>query len=402
MALTNLNKGKRGAPPNWQARWRLGGKGPVQSMVFGTDYDTAKSVHEAARRKGWALPKEEALAAIGRDDRPAADGRSLPRSFRAFAEAVLTDRDDMKPASVADYLAVLDNHFAEWRTRDVASITVKDVTRRFSVLRATGLAESTLGGFLARLGAIFAAAVECRFRTEDPTDEARKVLRLAPTPFRGLALEAAGREAVLAAARTRPGSIGLMVWLAMVTGLRFGELAALTRQDFDLKVPGRAAVHVHRQVDSKACEKAGTMVTAVPKYRSIRTVPIRDLDLIAALREHLLTVPLGTVVFTSPRGRRYWTVGTFKQHWQAIRKALSEAGHDDLVPVRPHDLRHTAATWWLRECGVQVAWVSTWLGHCSVALTEKVYIGETGDPFAAMWGSDTPVAEVREIGAVTA
>lgn len=41
--------------------------------------------------------------------------------------------------------------------------------------------------------------------------------------------------------------------------------------------------------------------------------------------------------------------------------------------LRVHDLRHTTATQWFED-GIPLATISRWLGHASVAVTDRVYV----------------------------
>jgi len=65
-----------------------------------------------------------------------------------------------------------------------------------------------------------------------------------------------------------------------------------------------------------------------------------------------------------------WAIGWLEGHQADAFKALEDPAHR--WPIRPHDLRHTAATLLLLE-GVQPLVVSEMLGHASVAFTLATY-----------------------------
>lgn len=114
--------------------------------------------------------------------------------------------------------------------------------------------------------------------------------------------------------------VGLAIRLAARTGLREGELLKASAI-FD-----------------------GCIVVETSKNGRPRLVPIPpDLE------------------FELPLGVRYATLRTF------FEKAREKAG---MPHVRFHDLRHTAASWWLMS-GASMAMVRDLLGHSSLAMTSR-------------------------------
>jgi len=75
---------------------------------------------------------------------------------------------------------------------------------------------------------------------------------------------------------------------------------------------------------------------------------------------------LDQLVFCTTTGTPY---ARSNWHLQQYQRLVERAG---LPYIRPHDLRHTAATLLLRE-GVQPLVVSEMLGHASVAFTLATY-----------------------------
>lgn len=160
------------------------------------------------------------------------------------------------------------------------------------------------------------------------------------------------------------GAAGPSLRFLAMTGLRFGEFAALRvrRADF-----ARSRLTVAESVT----EVGGRLVWSTPKSHQSRPVPLaRSLlpDLVEACRGK----GPDNLVFTSPTG------GTLRiDNWRKriFDPACERAG---LSGVTPHDLRHTAASLAI-SAGANVKAVQRMLGHASAAMTLDVYAGLFAD-----------------------
>lgn len=174
---------------------------------------------------------------------------------------------------------------------------------------------------------------------------------------------------------------GLWFMLMLFSGLRRGELIALTWDNVDmqareLRVAQTAVVQGNQtKVEDRAKTAAG-----------IRAVP-----LCTALYSALNTVPVSMrtgYVCKSAKGKRL-TEAAFSRGFEGFCAALSriQAGQDidqrgrrsDIVGVpacgfscRAHDLRHTFATM-LYDAGVDVKSAAYLLGHSDTRVTMEVY-----------------------------
>lgn len=145
------------------------------------------------------------------------------------------------------------------------------------------------------------------------------------------------------------------VWAltAAYSGLRFGELAGLRRERVDL---------MRRRVDVSeiVVEVRGHHHHGPPKTRAgRRSVPIPSF-LVDELAAWTAGQGAGDLVFPAPEGGPLRASAFRRRVWQP---AIESAG---LVPLRPHDLRHTAVTLWL-AAGASAKEVAVWAGHASVA-----------------------------------
>lgn len=167
----------------------------------------------------------------------------------------------------------------------------------------------------------------------------------------------------------------LVADVLVLTGMRFGEVAGLHWHRVDLE---RATLRVVETYDS-----ASRGIQPYPKGRRLRDLPLTSelVDALAQLRaetdvtedcglEHVAgRCRSGLVLATSLGGvvrNDRWATG-----W---RRAVVAAG---VGHARPHDLRHTYASW-LLQGGVSLAEVGRLLGHVSPQTTARyAHLAET-------------------------
>ncbi len=152
--------------------------------------------------------------------------------------------------------------------------------------------------------------------------------------------------------------------LLTLTGLRFGEAAALRWEDIDFS---RRVITVRR-----ALHRAGGGIHfAEPKTRTSRRTVFfgqRVSDVLSRQWQQAqrITSPLyPELVFHSTQGMPLHT----SEVGAALKRLLASVG---LAPMRVHDLRHTAATLMLEQ-GVHPKMVQEMLGHSSIAMTMDLY-----------------------------
>lgn len=148
-----------------------------------------------------------------------------------------------------------------------------------------------------------------------------------------------------------------------LTGLRWGELAALRVGSFDM-------LRRRVTITEAMAEVKGKSVVSSPKTHEKRTVPFPS-----ALAGELAALMVGKgrddLVFTSPEGD-WFRVSTFRTRVFARAVARCQVDDPDFPTVTPHDLRHTAASLAI-SAGANVKSVQTMLGHASAAMTLDTY-----------------------------
>lgn len=163
---------------------------------------------------------------------------------------------------------------------------------------------------------------------------------------------------------------GLVIRFLAYTGLRYGEMAALRVQDFDML---RRRVNVRQSVT----EVKGRLVWSTPKTHERRTVPFPKM-LADQLAERMEGLGRDELVFQAPRGG-VLRIATFRT--RVLNPAVAQLQgiddeHDEPQTDWPrptlHDLRHTAASLAI-SAGANVKAVQTMLGHKSAAMTLDTY-----------------------------
>lgn len=195
--------------------------------------------------------------------------------------------------------------------------------------------------------------------------------------------------------------VGPLVTTALWTGLRLGELLALTWDRVDLD--GRTL----RVTESLSRVRRETHVWATKNRSSTRTVPV-PAPLVSVLSDHKRRQrelrraagdewdgSWGDLVFTRPTGEPLNGTTASSEF-----KALLRAG--GLPQRRFHDLRHAAATLWL-AAGVDLKTVSSLLGHSTIAVTANIYTGvldtlrtDAADKMTRLLAAPSPDARRRD------
>lgn len=157
---------------------------------------------------------------------------------------------------------------------------------------------------------------------------------------------------------THAGEYRALILVLGYGGLRWGEASALRVCDVDML---RSRLSVSRAVS----EVNGVLVYGSPKSHATRVVPLP-----AFVRSELEPWAAGKgpddLLFTSPNGTAL-RVANFRRN--AFDRAVRAAG---IHKLRPHDLRHTAASLAI-AAGANVKAVQRMLGHASASMTLDTY-----------------------------
>ena len=258
-----------------------------------------------------------------------------------------------------------------WGAVAVADVRTAAVRGWVAAMKEEGLGVPGIENAFGLLRQIMGAAVEDGRLPRNPCDGVKLPKR--QHPDRGYLTHA--QVVALAGAVERDGTV---VRFLAYTGLRWGEMAALRVQDFDML---RRRVNVSRSVT-----ESGGLVLSTPKTWERRSVPFP-----AILADELATLMVGKgreeLVFTDQRGgvlrNSNWRPRVFSPAVAALRAASIEQRSKEMAAkgevtttefpkITPHDLRHTAASLAI-SAGANVKAVQRMLGHAKASMTLDTY-----------------------------
>ena len=277
-----------------------------------------------------------------------------------------TARYQVAASTYGRYERTVRNHFLPFfkrlRLRDVSVVHVRALKAR---KLEEGMHPNTVGVMQGVLSAALNQAVYDGLIPANPCARVKKAAARGKARVRSLSQEDASR--LLDAARgTRDEAL---ITLALRTGMRQGELAALRWEDLDLDGP-----HPSIRVCLSADTRTKTIVTPT-KTGEERTLGIgpRTVEILKAHRARQLEERMAATTWEDPGWVFPNTRGKVRRRDSVMRSLqglLREVG----LPayVRFHDLRHTAGTHALKR-GRPIHEVSKMLGHSDPAMTLRRY-----------------------------
>lgn len=334
----------------WEGRYPKGRKlnGRIKyGYVYGKSYTEVKQTLYPLRIRYQSLQQIQGVSA---------------GTFGEWASDWLNEvREEVKPSTISSYYYKL--------TKYVFPL-IKDVPLNELNLETGKTLLSNLQKYLARstVLVIFRIVNKC-------LNQAKKSGKLHVNPFLELKLPKIKRKKVRAltlseqkkvmeiAAKEKNGH-GIPALLALYSGMRIGEIAALKWTDIDFETNLISVQHTYQRISTIQSVKKTQLILADSKTEaSVRVIPISK-----TLRKLLLRhrkVSKGIFVFSTngqPCEPRLLTY-----HFHRIRL---KAG---LIRIHFHQLRHTFATRCL-EAKKDISSVSALLGHASTQMTLDTYV----------------------------
>jgi integrase len=336
----------------WVARWR--------EDVIAPDGTLKRTMRSGVLGLVKDLPgRREAQNLLDSRLRPINQGRQTPQSTLNFSQFVKEKWEPailptFKAGSARYYSAQLRRHLLPaFGSKRLCDMTRVDVQRFFSEKRTHGLSGSSVHGMRTTLSKVLQAAVDWNLLEQDPArgirlgDRTPKTERLYLTPAE-----------VQRLLTSLPEPCRTIVVVAVLTGLRIGEILALRWKNLDLL---RGSVLVRETVSEG--------LFGTPKTRSSR----RDVPMSQPVCE-ALAAQRGRCRQTGPEDLVFATrKQTPLNPKNLIRRELRPACIGLKLPlIAWHSFRHTHATL-LGEVGESLRTAQAILGHSDLKTTLNVY-----------------------------
>lgn len=272
-------------------------------------------------------------------------------TMKEWGEQWLQAQAHMKPSTWARYESVIRNHIIpKWGSCHLSSVRHAEIQTWVST-SAKSMAATSVRKVHRVLSLMLSWAVKDERIARNPAENV-KLPKPAPKEHRYL------DHAEVEILAKRCGSYGLVVRLLAYTGLRWGELAALTVKRVD--VTRRRIV-----VAESVTEVNGTLHWSTPKTHEQRSVPVPRF-IATELEQRLRARSSDELAFTAPNGG-VLRVRNFRR--DVFDPAVRDLG---LKGLHPHELRHTAASLSIAS-GADVKIVQEMLGHKAATMTLDLY-----------------------------
>ena len=222
-----------------------------------------------------------------------------------------------------------------------------------------GLASKTVADALSLTKAVIRFASQMKYKTDyTALDVSVKVKN---AQLRVLSIQE--QQILLSESMDELDLTGLGIYICLFTGIRIGELCALTWDDISLE---NNIIHVHKtmqRIQTPDAEKKTAIIITEPKSQcSIRDIPIAE-----TLREKLMHQHLKNGYVLTGKNNKFVEPRTMQIRFKAIVERCGIKG------VHFHTLRHTFATRCI-EVGFDVKSLSEILGHANVSITLNRYV----------------------------
>jgi len=349
----NIRKRKDG---RWEARFVIAdnpGAPKKYSSVYGRTYQEAKEKREKIVREGR---------------------RILPSQSPLFSDILVAWQDAnrvrLKDASVSRYQNLIDTHILPalglYRVDQLSSATIN----RFLAAKLDNGRRDGRGGlstnYVRSISLVICSAINFGVSEGICSPLASPIKAPSPSKKELCILSAEAQNRLESELLNNIQEDKLLIYIALYTGLRIGEVCALRWEDIDLNLK---VIYVRQTVSrSWVCDngsKHSVLSVTPPKtHSSFRCIPICS-KLYSIIENYPYRRALGYI--STNTAKEFISPRTFEYHYKRVLKSAGVA------TVNFHALRHTFATRCI-ERGVDVKTLSEILGHANAAITLNTYV----------------------------
>ena len=287
-----------------------------------------------------------------------------------FAEIIERKKVDTKENSLLTYKTIYDKHIksrlGNYKVRDIERRQIIDLQMKLSQELKAG----TVNYIITVLRIIFNEAIKDEIIIKNPASNIKSVKQTekATETFHRALTE---QEQKLFMMEARRSYYYELFALMLCTGMRFGEVCALTWGDIDFK---NNVIHINK---TQTFTIDGKLTNGSPKSEaSNREIPITNTirEILISQREKLGGVfnidMKNDIVFLSMYGNELRNT-TFNNEIKRILNRLKDHGHD-IEGFTSHAFRDTFATRFIEQGG-NMQTLKTILGHKKISITMDLY-----------------------------
>ncbi|WP_148164059.1 site-specific integrase [Nitratiruptor sp. SB155-2] len=317
--------------------FRRGKKLYLQFMVGGkpkqksTGLDDTKANRQLVKKH--LIPKLEAKIISGELEAEL-KAKETPKAFRYYAEKYLLLKEQLK---TYDELSKQVDKLIEVFDKDIDAITRGEI-KEWSAFALRDKTPKTVRKYLNLLGSIFDTAIEYGVIKDNPARKIKLPVHIEKhkEPF--------SSDEVELLLSTASGWFRNYLAIAFFTGMRPGEIIALTKDDVNLK---------RRTINVSKARRYGKTTTPKTVY-SIREVPILD-ALVPYLMDQIENSSY--YLFTNSKGDQFWDAKKLHPYWKEV---IEQSG---LMYREMYATRHTFITAMLKSGYVSVMELAQIVGH---------------------------------------
>lgn len=255
--------------------------------------------------------------------------------------------------TILGYRGYLKNHlipyFEKYKAVEITPNVIRDYIK---YMQDKGLKAKTINHTINLLSGIFNKAIEGNFLNYNPVTS---VKRLKLPHMEMEFLDTFDIKALLTTAKENYPTFYPLLQTAIATGMRRGELLALTWNDIDFD---RKLIRVNKSLNHGRAEETKTK-------NSVRNVAIPE-NLISVLKDWKQKAPKSHIIFCNSTGGYIDPNNMAKRFF---KPCLKLAGVKD---IRFHDLRHTYASLMISK-HIPIKFIQQQMGHSSIQVTLDKY-----------------------------
>ena len=355
----NIYKRKDG---RWEGRYMKehSGSKTKYGYVYGKTYAEVKKV----------LTVKKSEIALERNKPP--DSVSQEIEISSIAALWLSDnQNNLKESTVIKYRNLLNTYIIP----NVGSIMISDLD--YEVLsdfcnkllvsggsKEQGLSNKTVSDVLTVIKSICRYAERKKYRIDRTALDVSVKIKVAPLRVLSIPEE----QLLIAYLKKQDTLICAGILLSLFTGIRIGELCALTWRDIS---PEQRTIHIHKTMQ-RIQTQGGPSKTKVVITEPKSLCSIRDIPLSKDIAELIPARTASNAFFLTGKINQYIEPRTMENHFKRILKELN------IENAHFHTLRHTFATRCV-EVGFDIKSLSEILGHANVNITLNRYVHPSMD-----------------------